>query len=145
MHYNKTHRQPRSCIVKFLQLLCSSCIRLILVYTLVLRKMGRRYKRWSDITIFFPKHSFLFFCYHQMNLVYSFIISKIVVYIFIFFWTNSWISIEKGCHPNCITFMAFLTTYFIEHSRKRYFNDIFWAPAYDNNTLPDTGISSNKI
>jgi hypothetical protein len=30
-------------------------------------------------------------------------------------------------------------------SGKRYFNDIFWAPANNNNTLPDTGISSNKI
>ena len=30
-------------------------------------------------------------------------------------------------------------------SVKRYFNDILWAPAYNNNTLPDTGISSNKI
>jgi hypothetical protein len=26
-------------------------------------------------------------------------------------------------------------------SGKRYFNDILWAPAYNNNTLPDTGIS----
>jgi hypothetical protein len=31
---------------------------------------------------FFPKHSFLFFYYHKMNLLYSFIISKILVYIF---------------------------------------------------------------
>jgi hypothetical protein len=30
-------------------------------------------------------------------------------------------------------------------SGKRYFNDILWAPAYNNNTLPDSGISSNKI
>jgi len=28
-------------------------------------------------------------------------------------------------------------------SGKRYFNDILWA--YNNNTLSDTGISSNKI
>ena len=47
-----------------------------------LRRRGRRYKRGSDITIFFPKHSFLFFYYHKMNLLYSFIISKILVYIF---------------------------------------------------------------
>ena len=40
--------------------------------------------RGSDITIFFSKHSFLFFYYHQMNLLYSFIISKILVYIFFF-------------------------------------------------------------
>ena len=34
IHYkkkHKKHRQPPSCIVKFLQILCSSCIRLILV------------------------------------------------------------------------------------------------------------------
>jgi hypothetical protein len=30
-------------------------------------------------------------------------------------------------------------------SGKRYFNDILWASAYNNSTLPDTGISSNKI
>jgi hypothetical protein len=30
-------------------------------------------------------------------------------------------------------------------SGKRCFNDILWAPAYNNNTLPDTGIRSNKI
>jgi hypothetical protein len=30
-------------------------------------------------------------------------------------------------------------------SGKRHFNDILWAPAYNNNTLPETGISSNKI
>jgi hypothetical protein len=29
-------------------------------------------------------------------------------------------------------------------SGKRYFNDILLAPAYNNNTLPDTGISSNN-
>jgi hypothetical protein len=38
---------------------------------------------------------------------------------------------------NCVTFLAFLTTYFDEHfSGKRYFNDILWASAYNNNTLP---------
>jgi hypothetical protein len=25
------------------------------------------------------------------------------------------LSIEKGCHTNCVTFLAFLTTYFDEH------------------------------
>jgi hypothetical protein len=30
-------------------------------------------------------------------------------------------------------------------SGKRYFNDIFWEPAYNKNTLPDADISSNKI
>ena len=35
-----------------------------------------------------------------MNLLYSFIISKILVYIFNFFLTNPWNSIEKGCHTN---------------------------------------------
>jgi hypothetical protein len=48
--------------------------------------------------------------------VYSFIISKILVYIFNFFFlTNPWNSIEKGCHTNWVTFLAFLTTYFDEH------------------------------
>jgi hypothetical protein len=54
-------------------------------YSLVVLEGERRYKRGSDITIFFPKHSFLFFYYHKMNLLYSFIISKILVYIFNFF------------------------------------------------------------
>jgi hypothetical protein len=44
--------------------------------------------------------------------------------------------IEKGCHTNCVTFLAFLTTYFDEHF---FWKDILWAPAYNNNTLPDTG------
>jgi hypothetical protein len=34
---------------------------------------------------FFPKHSFPFSYYHKMSLLYSFIISKILVYIFYFF------------------------------------------------------------
>ena len=46
-----------------------------------LRRRGRRYKRGSDITIFFPNIAFYFY-YHKMNLFYSFIISKILVYIF---------------------------------------------------------------
>ena len=52
-----------------------------------LRRRGRRYKE-DQILHFFPKHSFLFFYYHKMNLLYSFIISKILVYIFnsFFFW-----------------------------------------------------------
>jgi hypothetical protein len=58
-------------------------------------------------------------CYYYMpvpNLLYSFIISKILVYIFNFFFlTNPWNSIEKGCHTNWVTFLAFLTTYFDEH------------------------------
>jgi hypothetical protein len=36
-------------------------------------------------------------------------------YLILFFWTNPWNSIEKGCHSNCVTFLAFLTTYFDEH------------------------------
>jgi hypothetical protein len=66
----------------------------------VLGEWGRWYKRGSDITFFFPKHSFLFVYYHKMILLYSFIISKILVYIFNFFLTNPWNSIEKGCHTN---------------------------------------------
>ena len=80
-----------------------------------LRRRGRRYKRGSDITIYYPNIAFYFY-YHKMNLLYSFIISKILVYIFnSFFLTNPWNSIEKGCHTNCVTFLAFLTTYFDEH------------------------------
>jgi hypothetical protein len=30
-------------------------------------------------------------------------------------------------------------------SGKRYFNDILWAPRYNNNTLSGTGILSNTI
>jgi hypothetical protein len=29
--------------------------------------------------------------------------------------TNPWNSIEKGCHTNCVTFLAFFTTNFDEH------------------------------
>ena len=46
-----------------------------------LRRRGRWYQRGSDITIFFPNIAFYFY-YHKMNLPYSFIISKILVYIF---------------------------------------------------------------
>jgi hypothetical protein len=41
---------------------------------------------------FFPKHSFPYFYYHKMNLLYSFIISKILVYIFnSFFLQTGWV------------------------------------------------------
>jgi hypothetical protein len=81
-----------------------------------LRRRGRRDKRGSDITFCFPKHSFLSFYYHKMDLLYSFIISKILVYIFNFFLTNPWNSIEKGCHTNCVTFLAYIFrwTFFLE-------------------------------
>jgi hypothetical protein len=80
-----------------------------------LRRRRRRYKRGSDITFFSPNKAFYFY-YHKMNLLYSFIISKILVYIFnSFFFTNPWNSIEKDCHTNCVAFLAFLTTYFDEH------------------------------
>ena len=112
---HKKHRQPPSCIVKFLQILCSSCIRLILVILSCLRRRGRRYKRGSDITIFFPKHSYLFCYYHKMNLLYSFIISKILVYIFNFFLTNPWNSIRKRLsHISGIFDNIFRWTFFLE-------------------------------
>jgi hypothetical protein len=44
-----------------------------------LRRRGRRYKRGSDITLFSTNIAFLFFYYHKMNLLYSFIIYKILV------------------------------------------------------------------
>ncbi len=85
------------------------------LFFICLRRRRRRYKRGSDnITIFFPNIAFYFLL--PYNLLYSFIISKILMNIFIFcFFTNPWISIEKGCHTNCVTFLAFLTTYFDEH------------------------------
>jgi hypothetical protein len=46
--------------------------------------LKRRDKRWSDITMFCLDIAFYFVNYHQMNLLYSFIISKILVYIFNF-------------------------------------------------------------
>ena len=71
--------------------------------------------RGSDITIFFSKHSFLFFYYHQMNLLYSFIISKILVYIFNFFLTNPWNSIRKMLsHISGIFDNIFRWTFFLE-------------------------------
>jgi hypothetical protein len=113
--HKKKHRQPPSCIVKFLQILCSSCIRLILVILSCLRRRGRRYKRGSDITNFFPKHSYLFCYYHKMNLLYSFIISKILVYIFNFFLTNPWNSIRKRLsHISGIFDNIFRWTFFLE-------------------------------
>jgi hypothetical protein len=52
----KKHRQPRSSIVKFLQILCSSCIRLILVYSLVVLGEGDGGSiRDDQILQFFPQ------------------------------------------------------------------------------------------
>ena len=82
---HQKHRQPPCCIVKFLQILCSGCLRLILVILQLSYEKGAAVFREYQILIFFPKHSFLFFYRHKMNLLYSFIISKILVYIFNFF------------------------------------------------------------
>ena len=96
-----------------------------------LRRRGRRYKRLgSDITIFSPNIAFYFY-YHKMDLLYSFIISKILMYIYKFFFTNPWNSIEKGYHINCVTFLAFFTTYFDEH--------FFWKETFQWYFV-DTGI-----
>ena len=58
----KKHRQPPSCIVKFLQILCSSCIRLILVYSLVVLGEGGGSIRDDQILqFFFPNIAFYFF------------------------------------------------------------------------------------
>ena len=51
----------------------------------VLGEVGRWYKRGSYITIWFPNIVFYYFYYHQINLLYCFIISKILVYTFNFF------------------------------------------------------------
>ena len=85
IHYKKTHkkhRQPPSCIAKFLQILWFSCIRFDSAYSLVVLGEGGGGIREDQILQFSPKHSFLFFYYHKMNLLYSFIISKILGYIF---------------------------------------------------------------
>ena len=89
---------------------------------------------------FFPKHSFLFFYYHKMNFLYSFIISKILVYIFNFFFHKPLKFNRKRLSHK----LSYISGHFWKHismnifSGKRYFNDILWAPAYSNNTLPDT-------
>ena len=97
---------------------CKFCAPVVFIWFWLffscLRRRGRRYKRGSDITIFFPNIAFYFY-YHKMNLLYSFIISKMLVYIFNFFLSQTLEYIEKGCHTNCVTFLAFLTTYFDEH------------------------------
>ena len=96
---------------------------------------------------FFPKHSFLFLYYHKMNLLYSFIISKILVYIFK---KKNWQTLEIQS-KKVVTQIGLHFWHFLQHismnifAGKRYFNDILWAPAYNNITLSDTGISSNKI
>jgi GT2 family glycosyltransferase len=62
IHYkkkHKKHRQPPSCIVWFLKILCSSCIRLILVILTCLRKRGAAVQERIRYYNFFPKHSFL--------------------------------------------------------------------------------------
>jgi hypothetical protein len=68
----------------------------------------------------------------------SFIICKILVYIFnIFYLTNTWNWIEKCLsHKMCYTSVIFLQHISLGiFSGKRYFNDILWIQEYDNNTL----------
>ena len=90
-----------------------------------LRRRGWRYKRGSDITIFFLNIAFYIY-YHKMNFLYSFIISKILVYIFnsFFFYKPLKFNRKRLSHKmtNCVTFLAFLTTYFDEHF---FWKDIF--------------------
>jgi hypothetical protein len=45
----------------------------------------------------------------------SFFVTKIVYIGYSFSFYLPWNSIEKGCHTNCVTFLAFLTTHFDEH------------------------------
>jgi hypothetical protein len=56
----------------------------------------------SDITIFFPNIAFYFY-YHKMNLLYSFIISKILVYIFnsLFFYIPLKFNRKRLSHKLC--------------------------------------------
>ena len=79
-----------------------------------------------------------------MNLLYIFIISKILVHIFfpdkpLKF--NRKRLLHKLFYISVIFYNIFRWTF----SGKTYFKDILWEPAYNNNTLPDAGISSNKI
>jgi hypothetical protein len=87
------------------------CVPVVFAYFLLLFSCLRRRRRWckrgGDITFFFPNIAFYIFNYHKMNSLNSFIISKILVYILNCFLTNPWNSIEKGCHTNCVTFLAF--------------------------------------
>jgi hypothetical protein len=66
----------------------------------------------------FTKHSFLFFFYHKMNLLYSFIISKILVYIFNFFWHPFKFNRKRLSHKLCfisgIFDNIFRWTFFLE-------------------------------
>ena len=119
IHYTKKHRQPPSCIVKFLQIMCSVVFAWFWLFFSCLRRRGWQYKRGSDITIFFPKHSFLFFYYHQMNLLYSFIIFKILVYIFNYFFDkplkfNRKRLSHKLCYISVIFDNTFRWTFFLE-------------------------------
>ena len=68
----------------------------------VLEEVGRRHKRGSDITNFFPNIAFYFY-YHQMNLLYSFIISKILVYIYLilFFYKPLKFNRKRLSHKLC--------------------------------------------
>ena len=115
---HKKHRQSPSCIVKFLQILCSSCIFWFWLFLVVLGEgcSGIRRIRYYN---FFPKHSFLFFYYHKMNLFYSFIISKILVYIFNFFVDKTLKFNRKGlshklCYISGIFDNIFRWTFFLE-------------------------------
>jgi hypothetical protein len=116
IHYKKNHTYSHQSVLLKSFKFCAPVYSFDSGYSLVgLVEGGRRYTRGSDITIFFPSIAFNFFYYQKMNLLYGFIISKILVYIFNFFLTNPWNSIEKGGHTNCLIFLAFFTTYFDEH------------------------------
>ena len=96
----KTHRQPPSSIVKFLQILCSS-YSFDSGYSLVVLGEGGGGIGEDQTLPFFPKHSFLFFYYHKMNLLYSFIIPKILVYIFNIFDKPLKINRKRLSHKLC--------------------------------------------
>ena len=52
---------------------------------------------------------------------------------------------EKSCHKICVTLLVSLTTYFDDiFSGNKYFNDISWAQAYNNNTLLLAAIKYKK-
>ena len=146
IHYKKNHQNTQTATQLYCWIPSNFVLQLYSFdsgYSLVVVGEGeRRYKRGSDITIFSPSIAFYFFYYHRMNLLYSFIISKILVYIFNSFFDKPLkFNRKRLSHKLC-----YISGIFDNILRwKRYFNDILWTPPNNNNTLPDTGISSNKI
>ena len=82
-------RQPPSCNVKFLQILCSSCIHLILV--ILLLSLVKLFK-WDRENQILHKHYFPFFYHHKINLhlEYLFLFSCFLKYESFSSWQQSY-------------------------------------------------------